>query len=507
MSKASTMPTGSSSRATRRTGLYWSSRTTLAVTMLFALLASACSSAAPPPATPPAAQPTSAPTQVAAPKPAASPSAAAASPSAAASPASVASPVAAANPAAPAPAAGGTASGRVVFWVHGADPFVKAHQQIIKGFQAENPNVTVDLQSFPFADFNTKVVSSLPSGAGPDVLEAYSPWMVGYIRTGLIDSVPSSLGSPDQIANRYYTSTLSLLKYKDQYFGVPSNVAAGSTRVLLVNDAVVQAAGANIKNIRTFDDWITTWKALTKTDASGRITTEGLGQSCGQPADQFVSYLMEYGGSLMDPTGHTAALNSDAGKSALKLLGDLVSTHKVDSPQITDFNCIPQGSAATGYRGSWVIPEYKKDFPNFQWHYELMPLPTGATKDVWQGGSGWATYVPTAAKNKDAAWKFVTYLESHRNTWIDNTSEIPADKALAAQEAKDKPDLYGVYYPILDQSVHGYPYGDYFVIYQTLSDMVTSVTLGQASVDSALATANAAINSHLDQWWSQYPAS
>ena len=399
---------------------------------------------------------------------------------------------------------GSGAKTSLVFWIHGADPFINAHKAIIQQFEADNPNVSVTLQSFPFADFNTKVVSTIPTGSGPDLLEAYSPWMVGYIRTGLMDQVPASTLSASEFPSRYYESTLSLLKYKNAYYGTPSNLAAGSTRVLLVNDKVVSDSGVDVSGNKTFEDWITSWKALTKS-SGGKITQEGLGQDCGQPADQFVSYLMEYGGSLYDSTGHKAGLNSAAGAKALGVLNDLTNTYQVNSTAITDFPCIPAGTAATGYRGTWVIPEYKKDYPALKYHYVLMPLPPGATQDVWQGGSGWATYVPKASKNKAAAWAFVKYIEAHRKTWIDDTGEIPADKALAKQEAAEKPELYGVYYPVLDQSKHGYPYGDYFAIYKILSDMYTSVALKQATVPAALATASTALDAHLSQWWSQYP--
>lgn len=402
-------------------------------------------------------------------------------------------------------AAGEGEATELTFWIHGADPFIQAHEEIVAGFEAENPDVTVDLQSFPFADFNTRVTASLPAGDGPDVLEAYSPWMVGYIRTGLMDPVPDSFGSADEIAERYYESPLSLLGFQDQYFGIPSNLAAGSTRVLLVNDDVVQEAGVDVGDNATFEDWVADWQALTVTDDGGAITRAGLGQSCGQPADQFVTYLLQYGGSLFSEDGRTAAFNDEAGRQSLQLLGDLVTKQRVDSPNITDFTCIPQGTAATGYRGTWVIPEYGRDFPDFNYHYELMPLPPGATEEVWQGGSGWATYVPAASENTEAAWRFVEYLEANRRTWVDNTGEIPASREVAEEVAADNPELYDVYFPILEQSVHGYPTGDYFQVYQTLSDMVTAVTLEQSSVEDALATAETAINSHLEQWWSQYP--
>lgn len=412
-----------------------------------------------------------------------------------------AAPQASGGAAAPAESSEGT---KLVFWIHAAEPFIKAHTEIIEGFEKENPGITVELQSFPFAEFGTKVAAEIPAGGGPDVVEAYGPWMSIYMRNGKLSPVPDSFLTPDAERSRYYASTLTTLEYDGKFYGVPSNVAAGSTRVALVNDAIVDEAGVDLSDNATFDDWIKDWQALTVKDDAGRVTRSGLGIYCGQTADLFVSYLMQFGGSVADETGHKAAFNSDAGRAALQTIADLVQKDQVDTIDITDFSCIPQGTAAMGYRGTWVIPTYLGEFPDFKWHYELLPLPTGATNEVWQGGAGWATFVPNGSKNQEAAWKFVQYLEDHRQPWIENTGEIPADKQLAATMAEANPALYGVYYPILEQSKHGYPYGDYFQIQSMFQDMVTMVLMGNATVDEALAQTEQTYNAQLDKWWKEF---
>lgn len=401
--------------------------------------------------------------------------------------------------------AAGAEHQNLTFWIHSADPFIKAHQGIIKSFEKANPGVKINLQSFPFAEFNTRVVASIPSGKGPDLLEAYSPWMTGYIRSGRMDAVPSSLGSSAQLKNQYYESTLPTLLYKKRYYGIPSNLAAGSTRVLLVNDQVVKESGVKLPTNGSFTDWISAWQALTVTDASGKVTRAGLGQSCGQPADQFVTYLLQYGGKLLVKNGRKSAFNSEAGVQALQLLDDLVNKYKVDSPLLTEFLCIPQSLAATGHRGTWVYPVYQDAVPTFEGTYVSLPLPPGATKNLWQGGSGWATFVPKASKKSALAWKFVKFQQTNWQKWAQQTGEIPADRNLAKLMAKKNPGLYGAYLPVLGQSVNGYPYGDYFINYQTLSDMVTSVVLQKASVKDALTTAQSAMDRALAQWWQQYP--
>jgi ABC-type glycerol-3-phosphate transport system substrate-binding protein len=228
--------------------------------------------------------------------------------------------------------------------------------------------------------------------------------MMAYIRTGKIDPVPDSFLSRAQIADKYYSSTLALLDYNNKYYGIPSNLSADQTRVLLVNDQIVNDAKVNLDDNQTMDDFIKDWQALTVVGTDGKMTRAGLGMVCAEPPYQFTSYLMEYGGSILTEDGKKAALNSDAGKKAFQFMMDLIEKYKVDSPDLTDFSCLGTGTAATSYRGTWFVPVLQADYPDFKYHFIKMPLPPGASVELWNGGSGWATFVPSNSANKDAAW-------------------------------------------------------------------------------------------------------
>ncbi len=401
-----------------------------------------------------------------------------------------------------APAAAGKT--KLVLWVHAAEPFLKAHREIVDLYAKENPNVEIEIQSYPWADYPTKIAAALPSGTGPDVMEAYTAWMVPYVRKGLLSPVPDSVATTAQMAERYYAASLPMLQFNGKYYAIPSNVDSSCPSMVLINDSIVKEAGVNLDDNKTFDDWMADWKTLTKVDSSGKVTRAGLGVASYQPPYVFGTYIMQYGGSVLDETGHKAALNSEAGRKALQMLADLVKKYKVDSADLTDFSSVGQGTAAMTYRGSWFVPVLLADFPDLQWHFALVPPPPGATAQVWDGGSGWSTWVPAASKKQEEAWKFVKFLEEHRGPWIKNTSEMPANKALAAQMAKDDPKLFGTFYQILEQGKPAWTSGDFFKIYDTLQNMVTSVWMDQATVDQALASAETEINTHLTQWWAQF---
>jgi ABC-type glycerol-3-phosphate transport system substrate-binding protein len=393
---------------------------------------------------------------------------------------------------------------KLIIWVHAAEPFTNAHGKIAELYMAQNPNVEIEIQSFPWSDYPAKLTSSLAADTGPDLIEAYSPWMMAYIRTGKVDPVPESFITSEDMVNTYYESTLALLGYDGKYYGVPSNISLDATRVLLVNDAIVEEAGVDITENKTIEDWISDWQALTVTDSEGQITRSGLGVTCSDPPYQFTSYIMEYGGSVLTEDGKKAALNSEAGKKALQFMSDILNVYKIDNSLISDSVCVGNGLAASSYRGTWFYPVLKADYPDFTGSYHVLPLPPGATVDVFHGGSGWASYVPANSANKDAAWDYLKFVEANRESWLIGTGETSANKVLAEKMAKENPALYEAYYSVLEQSKHGFAYGDFFVIWDAMQAMYTSVALGTATVDEALATAESTINTHLDQWWAQF---
>ena len=54
-------------------------------------------------------------------------------------------------------------------WISGTPELDAAMNKIIQQFQAENPNVTVSLEDFPFAQYYEKLTTAFAGGSGPDV--------------------------------------------------------------------------------------------------------------------------------------------------------------------------------------------------------------------------------------------------------------------------------------------------------------------------------------------------
>src|SRR5690349_17421233 len=58
----------------------------------------------------------------------------------------------------------------LTFWTHTHPPMIALNKQLIAEYEKANPNVTIDYQQIPNTDFNTKMLTSLSNGSGPDVI-------------------------------------------------------------------------------------------------------------------------------------------------------------------------------------------------------------------------------------------------------------------------------------------------------------------------------------------------
>ena len=83
----------------------------------------------------------------------------------------------------------------ITYWQYFYQTKKDTINELIKEFEKENPDIKVVHETFPYADFGTKVASSIPIGKGPDLI-ALLLWMAALIcRSRLFDSVTGRIFS------------------------------------------------------------------------------------------------------------------------------------------------------------------------------------------------------------------------------------------------------------------------------------------------------------------------
>ena len=96
-------------------------------------------------------------------------------------------------------------------------------EQLIENFQAANPDITVTMTHFPYADYRTKVAAAVPAGEGPDVVQLFYGWLNDYVAADLIQPLPADSFPASEIDANFFPM-VQAMKDGDNYWALPTAV-------------------------------------------------------------------------------------------------------------------------------------------------------------------------------------------------------------------------------------------------------------------------------------------
>jgi len=314
----------------------------------------------------------------------------------------------------------------------------------IKEFTAKNPNISIEIQTFALADLDKKNGMAIPSNTAADILELISvqsfPWAQKYFTEVPADIQAIVKGA----ANKEY---LHDVLYGDKMMGVPF---CFYSEVLYYNKDMLAEAGFKAPP-DTMDQLIEYATKMTKRDAQGVVERSGLSMRfAGNPSGTCEKFwalgLLPFGGDiLMESTASPGkfhnGFDNEAGYRALNLYLDLIYKYKVTDFNIKqDSDAFGQGKAAMLEREQWVVGTMKSTYPTLK--YDAATMPKGTQRATFAITRN--MFVPLAAKEKEAAWKFIKFfyekpvMESMvRDTgWLSTRADLDYPTLL-----KDSPQL------------------------------------------------------------------
>jgi len=333
----------------------------------------------------------------------------------------------------------------LVWWAHQEEQWVNTYNKVIELFEAENPGIKVKLETFPYDEFESKVLTALSSKTGgADIYEMWGGWGVDYASTGALAALPDSIAN--EIVNDAYEPTYGSLYHEGKLYGLPLefNIEYGG---LLVNLNLLNQNG--LKPAETWTDLVVQAKSLTKKGDNG-LEQKGF-DFCNLDSVTylFTAMILQQGANYRNEDG-TFNFTSDAAKKAFEELASLLTTNQVTEPgelvnaEIIGYNELFAGKTAYVPRGPWVIPtgtaseadggfalELGKDFD-----YIALPIYAG-TEAKFVAETGWSLAVNAKSEKQEAAFKFVDFLFRDDIASIINLGcgTIPAKKSVATSDA------------------------------------------------------------------------
>ncbi|GAA4532582.1 ABC transporter substrate-binding protein [Amycolatopsis samaneae] len=330
-------------------------------------------------------------------------------------------------------ACGGDSTGDVTltFWTHTHPPMVKLNQAIIAEYEKQHPNVKIKYQQIPNDEFDTKMLTAMSNGTGPDVLNMDDSTLRGeYLPKRLLAPVDLSafgVQSADALKARYLPGTLGGASADNELFGLPSEFNATA---FAINTKHFADAGLDPNAPPK------TWQEVT--EASKKLVGAGHTQAfsflylhAGWYTQQLQTLLNETGGTITDPKHEKATVASPQSQAALKIWADLATgaTRTADPNKTSREATSPFGDLATGRQSMavvypWAMEQIRQSNPETFAQLKLVPLPQVNPANPVNRWYGYYWSVSRASKHQDQAWRFIAYLASQSQRWLSDVKFI-----------------------------------------------------------------------------------
>jgi ABC-type glycerol-3-phosphate transport system substrate-binding protein len=310
----------------------------------------------------------------------------------------------------------------VTVWMHNHEPRVPLDEENIARFEAENPDINVELVIIENAEFDTRLNTGLASGEGPDVFNQWTAFMGEFQSAGLlapVDPVAFGVESLEDIYALYGDSAAAFLAgatFGEQLFGIPTEL---SVYACYANNEMFAAAGLDAAT-----DFPATWEEmrdvaeqLTVRDANGVPTQRGFDFQWGASIMMYLQFdpmVRQLGASMIDQETMTATVDTPEVAQVMQYWYDWANTWNLGGPQYTD--------PRTGFwnkevaidcsQGNWGVPLIEE--AGIDWSVHPVPRWENAVND-----NGFALYAYFLMVNafsepevQAAGWKLISYLTS-----------------------------------------------------------------------------------------------
>jgi len=399
---------------------------------------------------------------------------------------------------------------KLTIWTHEDANRSKLEKQLISEFTAQNPNVTVDYQTYPSGKMRELLTVAFSANQGPDIFNQSQSVIRQFVVEGRTSALnPAWIGekSLKDITDRYIPGALEAVEFEGGIYGMPLEYTNLS---MYVNKQIFRDAGLDAEK-----DYPKTWEDMVKISQKlvirqgDILVRRGFDFRYPYYLVAFLPMIEQLGGQLISDDGKTAIVNDAAWLKFLTYMQqwgpsglNLGSPTYKNARNLFNKNNNDIGMATTGlYQIGRIKAENPAFYDSKEWMVVPFPVFENAVKDVAASfyGHYYMVNAQSSKATQDAAWKFIAFMLSHAEEYLTEVSLIQPTKALMASAAyKDVP--YSEVFTKDFERGHIVYYGKSSAEFQTLiRSAVESVMLSGVTPAKALATLKTAAQELLDE--------
>lgn len=304
-------------------------------------------------------------------------------------------------------------SGTVTMWsfpLTGDD--VAMFEPIIKAFNQQYPNVTIDMQYLPWSGRYEKMLTAIAGGDAPNVVYLNDFQVPLFAATDNLVPI-TEVYAADELDAMYTEGSLKALSYNGTLYALP--ILQNSLGYLYNVDLFLEAGLDPDNPPQTWDEMKNAIQKLTKKDANGEIIQAGARYDLNRPSPvtSLMNQVWQAGGAILDEN-NKVIINSPETAEALNWVKSLFDEGNVQKSNITGGGF----EFASGKVGIELEVEPSKvsqvAIANPELNFKVGPILTGKKKMGYVTVGSYAMF--SKADNRDATIAWIKFLTSKENT-------------------------------------------------------------------------------------------
>lgn len=333
------------------------------------------------------------------------------------------------------------ADGKIVldFWNGFTGPDGPALQQVVDDFNASQDNIEVKTNIMPWDTLYQKVLTSVASDGGPDIIAMSASRIPQFADEGLFMPVDDYYENADNDSAALAEAAVEASIYDGQNYGVPVNYAP---MMMYYNKDLFAAAGLDPEAPpATWDEFATMVPQLSKDEnGDGKPEQYAIALADHETVPIFPSLLWGTGGGIVSEDGSTSTLGDPETIEALEFWVSLVTEQQASPIGLSGADAdklFQTGKAAIEIVGPWMTTGFDEAGLNYGLAKPFAgPSDDAVLADVVSMG------VPSNASEdvKNAAYEFFAFWNSPEGqiTWA-NGSGFPPTRADVADQVTESP--------------------------------------------------------------------
>lgn len=300
----------------------------------------------------------------------------------------------------------------------------------IFSYQKLHPNVRIQYTQLAPETYEKELINALAAGRGPDIFMLNNRWLVKH--ADKISPMPAEKMSASVFKGFFpQVAEYDLLSSEDQIYGLPLSI---DTLALFYNRDIFDRNAVALAP-KTWDEFVAIIPKVRSMDAVGNLTLAGA--AMGGPSESvenatdILSLLMLQTGALTPDKYPSETIRSEAGENTLdfytRFANSQSQSYSWNDSFAPSFDSFAEGKTAIVFAYASDIPKIKAKNPFLKFSVE--PAPQATLEEPINTANYWALTVSNKAAKPEAAWDFIIFATTDKNTvsyYLSSTGQPPA---------------------------------------------------------------------------------